>query len=63
MGTPGASQMDDAPPSYEDAIAEDIAPANGPRPPFSGITDVNAPETDRKASAFNKGQMPNGGVS
>lgn len=40
---------DDAPPSYEDAIADDITPVDGPRREYSGVTDVNAPPMDQKA--------------
>ena len=31
VGTPGAPEADDAPPSYEDAMADDLSPADGPR--------------------------------
>lgn len=48
LGTPGAAMADDAPPSYEDAMAEDITPADGPRREYSGVTDVNAPSMDEK---------------
>lgn len=43
--------MDDAPPSYEDAMADDIAPVDGPRRDYSGVTDVNAPGLDEKGGA------------
>ena len=42
---------DDAPPSYEDAMADEITPADGPRREYSGITDVNAPGMDEKEQA------------
>jgi hypothetical protein len=34
---------DDAPPSYEDAMADEIMVADGPRREYSGVTDENAP--------------------
>ncbi|KAJ0349432.1 hypothetical protein COL154_002272 [Colletotrichum chrysophilum] len=42
MGTPGAAAFDDAPPSYDEALA---AGATGPeeRPAYSGVTNENAP--------------------
>lgn len=40
--------MEEAPPSYEDAMAGDFTPATGPRPAFSGVTDENAPSMDEK---------------
>jgi hypothetical protein len=43
---------DDVPPSYEDAMADDITPADGPRREYSGITDVNAPSMDEKAPRY-----------
>lgn len=44
--------MDEAPPSYEDAMADEIAPADGAsRPAYSGITDENAPAMDEKGGA------------
>ena len=43
--------MEDAPPSYEDAMADDIAPVDGPRRDYSGVTDENAPSMDEKGSA------------
>ncbi|TVY80425.1 hypothetical protein LSUE1_G008458 [Lachnellula suecica] len=49
LGTPGAV-ADDAPPSYEDAMAENITPTAGPRE-YSGVTDVNAPPMDEKGAA------------
>ncbi|TAQ90922.1 hypothetical protein B7494_g818 [Chlorociboria aeruginascens] len=48
LGTPAAAQVEDAPPSYEDAMAEDITPADGPRREYSGVTDENAPGLDEK---------------
>ena len=51
LGPAGTDGMDDAPPSYEDAMADDIAPADGPRRDYSGVTDVNAPGLDEKGNA------------
>ncbi|KAF4630615.1 hypothetical protein G7Y89_g7522 [Cudoniella acicularis] len=48
LGTPGAAALDDAPPSYEDAMADEISPADGPRREYSGVTDVDAPSMDEK---------------
>ncbi|KAB8290720.1 hypothetical protein EYC80_008358 [Monilinia laxa] len=49
VGAPGAPDLDDAPPSYEDALAEDITQANGAsRPAYSGVTNENAPGIDEK---------------
>lgn len=52
LGTPAAAAADDAPPSYEDAMADNIelAPADGPRF-YSGVTDVNAPSMDEKGGS------------
>ncbi|TVY52206.1 hypothetical protein LCER1_G006293 [Lachnellula cervina] len=58
LGTPGAT-VTDAPPSYEDAMADDIAPADGPRREYSGITDVNAPPMDEKGAAPKYSESPN----
>jgi hypothetical protein len=43
LGTPGPASADDAPPSYEDAIADEIGPVDGPRRDYSGMTNENAP--------------------
>ena len=59
LGTPGAAVADDAPPSYEDAMAEDITPADGPRREYSGVTDVNAPPMDEKGAAPKYSASPN----
>ncbi|KAF8854179.1 hypothetical protein BDZ45DRAFT_657062 [Acephala macrosclerotiorum] len=48
---PGGPSADDAPPSYEDAMADEISPADGPRREYSGVTDVNAPGLDEKGAA------------
>ncbi|KAF9882394.1 arrestin [Colletotrichum karsti] len=42
MGTPGAASFDDAPPSYDEAMATG-APAPEERPAYSGVTNENAP--------------------
>lgn len=52
LGTAGAPPIDDAPPSYEDAIAEEITVSDGPRREYSGITDENGPSIDEKASSL-----------
>ena len=51
VGVPGAPDFDDAPPSYEDAMADEMSPADGPRREYSGVTDVNAPSMDEKGGA------------
>ncbi|TGO19115.1 hypothetical protein BTUL_0006g01520 [Botrytis tulipae] len=60
VGAPGAPALDDAPPSYEDALAEDITQANGTsRPAYSGVTNENAPGIDEKgglSSGHQKGE-------
>lgn len=43
---------DDAPPSYEDAMADEITPADGPRREYSGVTDVNSPALDAKTPQY-----------
>lgn len=43
---------DDAPPSYEDAMADTISPADGPRREYSGVTDINAPSMEDKAPQY-----------
>jgi hypothetical protein len=54
LGTPGATAADDAPPSYEDAMADEIGPLDGPRREYSGITNENAPsEVDDEKGARN----------
>ena len=50
LGTPGAAIAEDAPPSYEDAMADEITPVDGPRRDYSGVTDENAPGMDEKAA-------------
>lgn len=42
MGTAHADLMGDAPPSYEDAMADEIGPLDGRRE-YSGVTDEHAP--------------------
>ena len=51
LGLASADGMEDAPPSYEDAMADEIAPVDGPRRDYSGVTDENAPDIDEKGSA------------
>jgi hypothetical protein len=51
LGTPGATAAEDAPPSYEDAMADEIGPVDGPRREYSGVTNENAPsEVEEKGS-------------
>ncbi len=55
IGTPGATSVDDAPPSYEDAMADEIGPVDGPRRDYSGMTNENAPsEIDDETSSGEK---------
>ncbi|OBT64350.1 hypothetical protein VE03_05803 [Pseudogymnoascus sp. 23342-1-I1] len=42
MGTPNAELMGDAPPSYEDAMADDIGPLDGRRE-YSGVSNEDSP--------------------
>lgn len=42
MGTANADLMGDAPPSYEDAMADDIGPLDGRRE-YSGVSNENSP--------------------
>jgi hypothetical protein len=59
LATPGAAPPDDAPPSYEDAMADDIGPVDGPRRDYSGMTNEHAPsgfDTD-SASAEKSGNF------
>ena len=60
---PGANPgtTSDAPPSYEDAMADEISPADGPRREYSGVTDVNAPGLDEKGEKMGGGPPPPGG--
>jgi hypothetical protein len=46
LGTAGAGGVVDAPPSYEDAQGDEIAPVEGVTRHYSGVTDVNAAEMD-----------------
>jgi hypothetical protein len=46
LGTAGADGVADIPPSYEDAVADEIAPVEGVRRHYSGVTDVNAAGLD-----------------
>ncbi|KAG9230376.1 hypothetical protein BJ875DRAFT_488027 [Amylocarpus encephaloides] len=72
LGTPAAAIVEDAPPSYEDAMAENISvTTDGPRGEYSGVTDVDAPNMDEKGAGatprystiFNRGGDGAGGVS
>lgn len=42
MGSASADLMGDAPPSYEDAMADDIGPLDGRRE-YSGVANENMP--------------------
>jgi len=53
--------MEEAPPSYEDAIADQFTPANGPRPAYSGVTDENAPSLEEKGKRPPSGDEKGGG--
>lgn len=65
LGTPGASVADDAPPSYEDAMADEIGPLDGPRRDYSGITNENAPSdvSDAKVPGYTAREGDTGGNS
>jgi hypothetical protein len=43
---PGQQGNDDAPPSYEDAMADQVGVVDGGRREYSGITDVDAPDLE-----------------
>lgn len=43
---PGQQGSDDAPPSYEDAMADQVGVIDGGGREYSGITDVDAPALD-----------------
>jgi hypothetical protein len=45
LGTAGADEVD-APPSYEDHVADEIAPLEGVTRHYSGVTDVNSTGVD-----------------
>jgi hypothetical protein len=49
--------LDDAPPSYEDAIAEEFTPVDGPR------RDYSIPNSEEAAPAFNSDSKSGGGLS
>lgn len=59
-----ANDEDAPPPSYEDAIADEIAPVDGYRGEFSGVTNENAPsevdEKGRGGGGVRKGDGPAG---
>jgi hypothetical protein len=63
LGVPGGPGQDDAPPSYEDAMADELAPADGPRPAYSGVTDVNAIGIDEKGGSARQGDAKGGSES
>jgi hypothetical protein len=39
-------------------MADEIAPVEGPRIEYSGVTDVNAPPMDEKAPLYSRGRGP-----
>jgi hypothetical protein len=43
LGSTGAPQANEFPPSYEDAMADEVGPLDGPRRDWSGVTNENAP--------------------
>jgi hypothetical protein len=64
MGTAGSDVIGDAPPSYEDAMADDIGPLDGGRV-YSGVTDENAPrDVEEKGNGAVPGYsaLPEGGA-
>jgi len=61
LGSAHAGGFDEAPPSYEDAMADEITPADGPRREYSGVTDVEAPGLDEKGAAPGYSATPNHG--
>lgn len=70
LGTVAAEDAPDAPPSYEDAMADDIAPIDGPRLSYGGdinttgeseIGDEKAPKyTPRPGDSGSGGGGPSG---
>src|SRR5438045_8298156 len=54
LGTLAAVSIEEPPPSYEDAMANEIAPVDGPRRDYSGVTYENAP-----GEVENTGDLPN----
>lgn len=57
MGTANAEMMGDAPPSYEDAMADEIGPLDGRRE-YSGVTDENAPSEVNDGKGAGQGAVP-----
>ncbi|KAG9240262.1 hypothetical protein BJ878DRAFT_304383 [Calycina marina] len=60
LGSTQVGAFDEAPPSYEDAMADEITPADEPRREYSGVTDVDAPGLDEKGAAPSYGASQNG---
>ncbi len=61
MGTAHADLMEDAPPSYEDAMADDIGPLNGRRAEYSGVADESS-NSEVNTDSGGKGGLSNGAV-
>ena len=57
MGTANAEMMGDAPPSYEDAMADEIGPFDGRRE-YSGVTDENAPSEVNDGKGAGQSAVP-----
>ncbi|PHH53637.1 hypothetical protein CFIMG_008164RA00001 [Ceratocystis fimbriata CBS 114723] len=58
MGTPAAATFEEAPPSYEEALADAVAGPfenNSSRPAYSGTTDVNASNQATEANGKRAG--------
>ena len=52
---------DEAPPSYEDAMADDLAPIDGPRRDYHQQTNSSPPGSSGKGSANNDRLFPESG--
>lgn len=57
MGTAHADLMGDAPPSYEDAMADEIGPVDGRRE-YSGVTDEHAESDVNEGGKVGMGSVP-----
>ena len=57
MGTAHADLMGDAPPSYEDAMADEIGPVDGRRE-YSGVTDEHAESDVTEGGKGGRGAVP-----
>jgi hypothetical protein len=52
--TTTSAPEDDALPSYEDALAENISPIEGPRRDYSSVTDANATSMGEDAPQYSQ---------